>query len=140
MAKATTKPDTRCVAQSRATGERCTRPVAVKRHRLCVAHYKRFQRDETVGSVSILERRQLPVYTPPDPVVREGVCSVRRCGKPVSKRARIKLCRRHYERYYHQLRNEGRPVSEIDLQPVGEAKHNPSRFKQKTRKKAKDAA
>ncbi len=42
----------------------CPRPAAVKKHRLCWAHYRRWQRDRDVGSATVLERRR-PITTYP---------------------------------------------------------------------------
>ena len=40
----------------------CDRPVLVKKHGLCLAHYKRWQRNGEVGAAKIQKRRELKPY------------------------------------------------------------------------------
>ena len=40
----------------------CTRPVGVRKHRLCTAHYQQFRRHGRILSATIARRRPLRPY------------------------------------------------------------------------------
>lgn len=109
------KESDRCIV--RQGNVRCPRPVALKEHGLCTAHYKRLIRHGEVGSPLIGKWKRLPKFELPPRARRRhpDKCRVPGCPYPVLYKG-TRLCRGHYSRArYQELR--GLPISLRPIRP-----------------------
>jgi hypothetical protein len=95
---ATTSP----ICKVKVGGVRCPRPVALRKHGLCAAHYKRFVRTGMVGTPVIGKWQRLREFKldPRSTQAVAGRCRILGCKNAVLYPT-LGLCRGHYSHARH---------------------------------------